>query len=101
LSRFALCGFLAWSGTNYCYEPDNQISEADARILEVKARAQGLSVEEYALRVIKRELAPDWLRRSWASAVEAGLDELSLEEIGAEIAVARRDRRADGSRRGE
>ena len=48
------------------------ISDADARVLEVKARAQGLSVEDYALRVIERELAPDWLRPSWASAAAAG-----------------------------
>jgi hypothetical protein len=32
--------------------------------LEVKAGAQGLSVEAYVLRVIERELAPDWFRRS-------------------------------------
>ena len=35
------------------------------------------------------ESAPEWLRKSWASAREAGVDRLSGEEIDAEIAAAR------------
>lgn len=77
------------------------ISDVDARVLAVKAKAQGLSAEEYALRVIKRELAPDWLRKSWARAAAAGLNEMSMEEIRAEIAAARRDRRVEGLRHGK
>jgi hypothetical protein len=62
--------------------------------LEVKAKAKGMSKEQYALQVLERDLAPDWLRQSWASAEEAKLDQLSMEEIEAEIAAARRSRRA-------
>jgi hypothetical protein len=40
-----------------------------------------------------RRLAPEWLRQSWASAKEAGVDQLSMDEIDAEIAAARKARR--------
>lgn len=33
---------------------------------------------------------PEWLRRSWESAQEHGLDRLSAEEIDAEIAAVRK-----------
>lgn len=70
------------------------LPDADVRALEVKAKAQGMSAEQYALQVLERDLAPDWLRKSWSSAEEAGLGELSMDEIEAEIASARRTRRA-------
>ena len=60
--------------------------------LVAKARAQGLSAEEYARQVLQHDLAPEWLRTSWESARRAGLDQLSMEEIEAEIADARRRR---------
>ena len=41
--------------------------------------------------------APEWLRRSWESAQEQGLDRLSSEEIDAEIAAVRRARRERAS----
>ena len=37
--------------------------------------------------------APEWLQASWKSAKEQGLDQLSMEEIDAEIAAARKARR--------
>jgi hypothetical protein len=37
--------------------------------------------------------APDWFEKSWDSAKREGLDKLTMEEIDAEIAAARRDRR--------
>jgi uncharacterized protein (DUF433 family) len=37
------------------------------------------------------ETAPEWLQKSWASAKEAGLNQLPMEEIDAEIDVARKD----------
>lgn len=37
--------------------------------------------------------SPGWLKDSWASAREGGLDTLSMEEIDAEIAAARMARR--------
>lgn len=55
--------------------------------------ARGVSAEQYALPVLERDLAPDWLRKSWSSAKEAGLDQLSMDEIEAEIARARQARR--------
>jgi hypothetical protein len=45
------------------------------------------------LQVLEQDLAPEWLRKSWASAKEAGLDQHSMEEIDAEIAAARKARR--------
>jgi hypothetical protein len=41
------------------------------------------------LQVLEQDLAPEWLRQSWASAKEAGVDQLSMDEIDAEIAAAR------------
>lgn len=60
--------------------------------LSAKARARGLSIEQYALQVLKHDLVPDWLQKSWESSKQAGLDELSGEEIDAEIAAARKAR---------
>ena len=77
------------------------IPDAEVHALEVKARAQGLSAEQYVLQVLERDLAPDWLRKSWTSAESAGLDQLSMDEIEAEIAASRRDRRSAGSLHGE
>jgi plasmid stability protein len=61
--------------------------------LVAKARAQGLTAEEYARQVLQHDLAPEWLQKSWESAKQAGLDQLSMEEIDAEIAAARKGRR--------
>ena len=71
------------------------LPDEDVRALTVKAHVQGMSAEEYAVRVIERDLAPDWLRESWASAEKAGLNQMTMEEIDAEIAAARRSRRAE------
>jgi hypothetical protein len=38
--------------------------------------------------------APEWLRASWDSARESGLDQLSMDEIDAEIAAVRQQRYA-------
>lgn len=76
------------------------LPDSDVRALEVKAKAQGMSAEQYALQVLERDLAPDWLRKSWSSADEAGLGQLSMDEIEAEIAAARRARRATDPRPG-
>jgi prevent-host-death family protein len=37
---------------------------------------------------------PDWLKKSWANAKRHGVDKLTMEEIDAEIAASRRERRA-------
>lgn len=71
--------------------PDEQTA-----VLAAKARARGLSAEEYARQVIEHDLAPEWLQQSWASSEEAGLDRLSMEKIDAEIAAARKARRDSG-----
>lgn len=67
--------------------PDEQTA-----VLAAKARARGLSAEEYARQVIEHDLVPEWLQQSWASSQEAGLDRLSMDEIDAEIAAARKAR---------
>jgi hypothetical protein len=41
----------------------------------------------------QNDSAPEWLQRSWQSAKDTGLDQLSMEEIDAEIAGARKARR--------
>jgi plasmid stability protein len=70
-----------------------KLPEEDVQALKAKATARGVSAEEYALQVLEQDLAPEWLRKSWTTAKEAGLDQLSIDEIDAEIAAARRARR--------
>jgi plasmid stability protein len=68
--------------------------------LVAKARAQGLSAEDYARQVLQHDLAPEWLRKSWETSKQAGLDQLSMEDIDAEIAAARKRRRESRSQPG-
>jgi hypothetical protein len=49
--------------------------------------------EEISIRATASPTDPDWLKESWKSAKEQGLDQLSMEEIEAEIAAARKARR--------
>lgn len=49
--------------------------------------------EEITIRTSASPSAPEWLQASWKSAQEQGLDRLSVEEIEAEIAAARKARR--------
>jgi hypothetical protein len=49
--------------------------------------------EEISIRATTSASAPEWLQASWESAKEQGLDQLSMEEIDAEIAAARKARR--------
>jgi plasmid stability protein len=76
------------------------LPEDQTAALAAKARSRGLSTEEYAREVLLHDLAPDWLRVSWASSKAVGLDQLSMEEIDAEIAAARRNRRESPPRPG-
>ena len=69
------------------------LPEDQTAALAAKARLRGLSTEEYAREVLLQDLAPDWLRVSWGSSKAVGLDRLSMKEIDAEIAAARRNRR--------
>jgi len=70
-----------------------KLPDEDVQALRAKATARGLSAEQYVLQVLEQDPAPEWLRKSWASAKETGLDQLSMEEIDAEIAAARKARR--------
>jgi hypothetical protein len=71
--------------------------EEKTAALWAKARARGLSTEEYALRIIEKDLVQDpvpaWLVESWATSQEAGLAQLSMDEIDEEIQAARKLRR--------
>lgn len=69
------------------------LSDEQTATLKAKARAKGLSPEQYARQVLEHDLEPEWLQRSWESSREAGLDQLSMDEIDAEIAAARKERR--------
>lgn len=60
--------------------------------LAAKAQSRGLSTEEYALKVLEHDLVPEWLQKSWELSRETGFDQLSMEEIDAEISAARKAR---------
>ena len=49
--------------------------------------------EEISIRTTIPPSAPEWIQESWKGAKDQGLDQLSLEEIDAEIAAARKARR--------
>ncbi len=49
-----------------------------------------------SIRTVTSASAPDWLQASWESATRQGVDCLSIEEIDAEIAAARKSRRDRG-----
>ena len=70
-----------------------ELPEEQTAALAVKARALGVSPEQYARQVLEHDLVPEWLRKSWESSKPAGLNEISMEEIDAEIAAARKTRR--------
>ena len=69
------------------------LPDAQTAALAAKARAQGLSAEEYARQVLEHDLVPEWLQKSWESSNQSGLGQLSGDEIDAEIAAARKARR--------
>lgn len=51
--------------------------------------------EAVSIQTLPSVSAPEWLQQSWESAKQQGLDQLSMEEIDAEIAAARKARRED------
>jgi len=69
------------------------LPEEQSAALAAKARAQGMSMEQYVRQLLEHDLVPEWLQKSWKLSKEAGLDRLSTEEIDAEIAAARKARR--------
>ncbi len=46
--------------------------------------------DSISLCALEGKSVPEWLQHSWESASRAGLDQLSMEEIDAEIGAARR-----------
>jgi hypothetical protein len=66
--------------------------------LSAEAEAPGLSAEQYARQLLENDVVPDWLKKSWRSSEELGLNQLSGEEIDAEIAAGRKPRRESGSK---
>jgi hypothetical protein len=70
-----------------------ELPEEQKALLAAKAQAKGLSAEEYAQQVLEHDLVPEWLRKSWETSKATGLDQLSTEEIDAEIVAARKARR--------
>jgi hypothetical protein len=69
-----------------------ELPEEQNALLSAKAQAKGLSAKEYARQVLEHDLLPEWLRKSWETSKTAGLDQLSAEEIDAEIGAARKSR---------
>lgn len=66
-----------------------ELPDEQKAVLAAKAQAKGLSAEQYAQQVLEQDLVPNWLRKSWETSKAAGLDQLSTEEIDAEIAARR------------
>lgn len=81
---------LAWG--RYMILLTIELPDEQKAALAAKAQARGLSTEEYALKVLAHDLVPEWLQKSWETSKEAGLDQLSMEEIDAEISAARKAR---------
>ena len=53
--------------------------------------------EQVSIRAISPDAVPEWLQSFWQSASELDLDRLSMDDIDAEIAAARHDRRRSDS----
>ncbi len=68
------------------------LSDEQALVLKAKAEARGVSTAQYARQVLEHDLVPYWLRESWDNAVRTGVNQLSTDEIEAEIATARKAR---------
>ena len=69
-----------------------ELPEEQRAALAAKAQARGLSTEQYALKVLERDLVPEWLQKSWETSKETGFDQLSIDDIDAEISAARKAR---------
>jgi hypothetical protein len=69
-----------------------ELPEEQIAALAAKAQAKGLSAEEYVRKLLELDLVPAWLKASWATSRQAGLDQLSADEIDAEISAARKER---------
>ena len=69
-----------------------ELPDEQKAALAAKAQARGLSTEQYALKVLEHDLVPEWLQKSWESSREGTFDQLSMEEIDAEILAARKAR---------
>ena len=66
----------------------------DQKIVVENLLGRSISADEaISIRAIPSMPAPDWLQRSWESAKQEGLDQLTMEEIDEEIAAARKARR--------
>jgi plasmid stability protein len=76
------------------------LPEEQTAALAAKAKARGVSTEQYVRQVLEQDLAPEWLRQSWANAQQSGVSELSMEDIDAEIAAARKNRRESAGQPG-
>jgi hypothetical protein len=60
-----------------------------------------LEQEQISVRAVPVPPAPDWLRAIQQDAKEQGLDSLTMDEIDAEIASARRERHKRDQRQGQ
>lgn len=49
--------------------------------------------EVISIQAVPSAAVPEWLQKSWESAKHQGLDQLSVDEIDAEISAARKARR--------
>ena len=63
-----------------------QVSENDPVTPDLLAALQSSAAQD-------AQQAPAWLKKSWSNAREGGLDSMTMDEIDAEIAVARLARR--------
>jgi hypothetical protein len=73
------------------YQSKDLSAEQKTALESLLARPVGEN-ETISIRAISLASAPEWLRRSWESAERLGANRLSLDEIDAEIAAARKAR---------
>jgi len=56
-----------------------ELPDEQTLALEAKADARGVSTEQYARQVLEHDLVPEWLRESWDSARQTGLNQFTME----------------------
>ena len=67
----------------------------DQKILVEGLLGSSISEDEaISIRTVGHRSAPAWLQDSWESAKQSGVDGLSMDEIDAEIAAVRKERRS-------
>jgi hypothetical protein len=71
-----------------------ELSSEQREVIEALLGRPVAEDTEISIKAFDPDSAPAWLLESWEGARRSGLDQISMEEIDAEIKAAREDRRA-------